>query len=62
VTVSPGSKREKAQQYGFDIAADNDGHLCILDRARNVVRFFERKNGIPPSRFGVKLKSIEMTG
>jgi hypothetical protein len=51
VTASIGSKRETTQAYGFDIAADIDGHLCILDRARNVVRFYEvKKNGFPPLR------------
>ena len=43
--VSPevGSKTERVQRYGFDIAADNNGYVYILDRARNVVRFFRRK-------------------
>jgi hypothetical protein len=43
--VSPtiGLKTEKVQRYGFDIAADNEAHVYILDRARNVLRFFKRK-------------------
>ena len=42
--VSPetGSKTEKFQRYGFDIAAD-EGHVYILDRARNVLRFYKKK-------------------
>lgn len=43
VSPSIGSKTEKVQRFGFDIAADNDGHVYILDRARNVLRFFERR-------------------
>lgn len=43
VSASAGSKTEKVQRYGFDIAADNNGHVYILDRVRNVVRFFKRK-------------------
>jgi hypothetical protein len=38
-----GSKTETVQRYGFDIAADSNGHVYILDRARNIVRFFKRK-------------------
>jgi hypothetical protein len=46
-----GSKKEQIQRYGFDIAADDNGHVYILDRARNLLRFFKaKKNGFPPSR------------
>jgi hypothetical protein len=45
VNVSPsiGMKTERVQRYGFDVAADRSGHVYILDRARNVLRIFERK-------------------
>jgi hypothetical protein len=43
VSISTGSKKEQVQQYGFDIAADNNGRVYILDRARNVVRFYKHK-------------------
>ncbi len=45
VNVSPsiGMKTERVQRYGFDLAADRSGHVYILDRARNVLRIFERK-------------------
>jgi hypothetical protein len=43
VATSIGSKKEQVQQYGFDIAVDNNGHVFILDRARNVVRFYKHK-------------------
>ncbi len=41
--LSISSKPEQAQRYGFDIAADDNGHVFILDRARNMVRFFKQK-------------------
>ena len=43
--VSPevGVKQERVQRYGFDVAADEVGHVYILDRARNVLRIFKRK-------------------
>jgi hypothetical protein len=43
--VSPevGVKTERVQRYGFDVTADSNGYVYILDRARNVVRFFKRK-------------------
>ncbi len=46
--ISPevGVKQERVQRYGFDIAADNMGHVYILDRARNVVRTFKRKKSV----------------
>ena len=45
VNVSPtiGIRTERVQRYGFDVAADKTGHVYILDRARNVVRLFKRK-------------------
>ena len=44
--VSPavGVKQERVQRYGFDVAADEVGHVYILDRARNVLRIFGRKD------------------
>jgi len=46
VNVSPaiGSKTEQIQRYGFDVAADDNGHVYILDRVRNVLRFFKHKD------------------
>ena len=38
-----GVKTERVQRYGFDVAADSQGHVFILDRARNALRFFKRK-------------------
>jgi hypothetical protein len=43
VETSIGSKLEQTQRYGFDIAADDNGHVFMLDRSRNVVRFFKHK-------------------
>ena len=43
VPPSIGMKKERVQRYGFDVAADRDGHVYILDRARNVLRFFKKK-------------------
>lgn len=43
VPSSIGTKTEKVQRYGFDVAADSKGHVYILDRVRNVLRFFKRK-------------------
>lgn len=43
VSQSIGSKTEQVQRYGFDVAADSEDHVFILDRARNVLRFFKRK-------------------
>ncbi len=43
VAPEVGVKTERIQRYGFDVAADNHGHVFILDRARNVLRFFKRK-------------------
>ena len=43
VPLSVASKTEKIQRYGFDVAADDAGHVYILDRVRNVLRFFKRK-------------------
>ena len=43
VSPSIGIKRERVQRYGFDVAAAGDGHVFILDRARNVLRIFKRK-------------------
>ena len=44
--VSPavGIKQERVQRFGFDVAADEVGHVYILDRARNVVRIFRHKD------------------
>ncbi len=44
ISETVGRKTEKVQRYGFDVAADNSGHVYILDRARNVLRFFKRKS------------------
>ena len=43
VSPSVGVKQERVQRFGFDVAADEVGHVYILDRARNVVRIFKRK-------------------
>lgn len=43
VSASMGVKQEKVQRYGFDIAADMNEHVYILDRARNVLRIFAPK-------------------
>lgn len=43
VSQPDGFKIERTQRYGFDIAADDNGHVFILDRSRNLVRFFKRK-------------------
>jgi hypothetical protein len=42
VPSSVGIKTERIQRYGFDVAADSEGHVYILDRVRNVLRFFRR--------------------
>lgn len=36
-------KAERRQHYGFDVAADNAGHVYVLDRVQNVVRIFTKK-------------------
>lgn len=43
ISPSLGVKQERVQRYGFDVAADRDGHVFILDRARNMLRIFKRK-------------------
>lgn len=43
IAPSVGVKTERVQRYGFDVAANSQGHVYILDRARNVVRTFKRK-------------------
>ncbi len=43
VSSSVASKTEKVQRYGFDVAADSEGHVFILDRTSNVLRFFKKK-------------------
>jgi hypothetical protein len=43
ISQPDGFKIERTQRYGFDIAADDNGHVFILDRSRNLVRFFKRK-------------------
>jgi hypothetical protein len=43
ISPSLGVKQERVQRYGFDVAADRDGHVYILDRARNAIRIFKRK-------------------
>lgn len=43
IPSSIGSKPEQTQLYGFDVAADDKGHVFMLDRTRNVVRFYESK-------------------
>lgn len=43
VSSSIGSKPERVQRYGFDIAADREGLVYILDRVRNVLRIFKKK-------------------
>jgi len=44
--VSPevGVKQERVQRYGFDVAVGMNGHVYILDRARNVLRIFGLKD------------------
>jgi len=36
-------KAEQRQHYGFDVAADEKGRVFVLDRVRNAVRIFSRK-------------------
>ena len=43
VSAAIGIKQERVQRFGFDVAADDTGHVYILDRARNVFRIFKRK-------------------
>lgn len=43
VSANTGIKTERVQRYGFDITADDHGSIFILDRARNVIRFFRPK-------------------
>jgi hypothetical protein len=43
VPPSVGVKQERVQRFGFDVAADEVGHVYILDRARNVLRIFKGK-------------------
>ncbi|MFC1494914.1 hypothetical protein ACFL6W_06530 [Thermodesulfobacteriota bacterium] len=44
ISPSIGVKQERVQRYGFDVAADRDGQVYILDRARNAIRIFKRKD------------------
>lgn len=44
ISQSLGIKQERVQRYGFDVAADVNGHVYILDRARNIIRIFKHKD------------------